>query len=68
MKKFSKTLSSALIVSTILSSTVIPAQFAQATTVQKSVATDYRSLTEGSSLIVRDALYERHNVTYKVHK
>ncbi|MCU7557661.1 M30 family metallopeptidase [Macrococcus capreoli] len=65
MKKFSKTLSSALIVSTILSSTVVPAQFAQATTVQKSVATDYRSLTEGGSLIVRDVLYERHNVTYK---
>lgn len=65
MKKFSKTIGSALLVSTILSSTVIPAQFAHATTIEKVQASDYQSLREGSSLIVRDALYERHNVVYK---
>ncbi|WP_414047563.1 hypothetical protein ACMGE7_01185 [Macrococcus equi] len=65
MKKFSKSLGSALLVSSILSSTVIPAHFAEAAKVEKSVVSDYRNLTEGSTILVRDGLYERHNVTYK---
>ncbi|WP_414049117.1 hypothetical protein [Macrococcus animalis] len=65
MKKFSKSLGSALLVTSILTSTVIPAQFAEATTIEKSVVSDYQSLREGSSLVIRDGLYERHNVVYE---
>ena len=61
MKKFSKNFGSAIIATSLLVSPVAGMSLVHAETTKAEVS-GYNTLSEGQSILIRDGLYERHNL------